>query len=175
VSINLTRSSTKRHRFTQSVALATLILLADQFAKLLIIEKLGPEATTHRVELLGNFVALEYAENRGMAFGLLQGQTALVTVLACVVVVLALRAFRQIVVIPVEIAIGGGLIAGGAIGNLLDRARLGYVVDFVAVASWPNFNVADSAITIGALLIAWRYLRDDRSVSQPNRIRTNLA
>jgi signal peptidase II len=50
-------------------------------------------------------------------------------------------------------SIGVGLLAGGAAGNLADRARLGYVVDFVSVGRWPNFNVADSAITVGAVIL----------------------
>jgi signal peptidase II len=56
-----------------------------------------------------------------------------------------------------------GAIAGGAIGNLLDRVRLGYVVDFIAIGPWPNFNVADSAITMGALLLCWGWLRTNVS------------
>jgi signal peptidase II len=56
-----------------------------------------------------------------------------------------------------------GAIAGGALGNLIDRIRLGYVVDFISVGSWPNFNVADSAVTIGALLLCWGWLRSNVS------------
>ena len=55
------------------------------------------------------------------------------------------------------VAIGG--IAGGALGNLVDRVRLGYVVDFLSVGPWPNFNVADSAITVGVLILIWGWTR----------------
>ena len=54
--------------------------------------------------------------------------------------------------------IGIGLLAGGGIGNMIDRLRHGAVIDFVAVGPWPRFNVADSAITIGVLLLAWSVL-----------------
>ena len=51
-----------------------------------------------------------------------------------------------------------GLLVGGALGNIIDRVRLGYVVDFVAVGVWPKFNAADSAVTIGVLMLAWTYV-----------------
>lgn len=159
----------------QLSAIAFVVLVADQLAKLAIVNAFGPEQLDHRRDLLGRFLAIEYAENRGMAFGLLQGRTALVTVLAVVVVAFAARAWRQLPTIAIEMAIGGGLIVGGAAGNLVDRVRLGYVIDFIAVLSWPNFNLADSAITIGAVLIGWRYLRDDGRATQPSGVKTNLA
>jgi signal peptidase II len=52
-----------------------------------------------------------------------------------------------------------GLISGGALGNLFDRVRLGHVVDFLSVGSWPNFNIADSAITVGVLILVWGLTR----------------
>jgi signal peptidase II len=55
------------------------------------------------------------------------------------------------------------LILGGAVGNLIDRALLGYVVDFIDVRIWPVFNIADSAITVGAVLLCIHYLRGERS------------
>jgi signal peptidase II len=51
------------------------------------------------------------------------------------------------------------MLLGGAIGNLIDRVRLGYVVDFIALPYWPVFNVADTSIVIGAVLLAWSALR----------------
>jgi signal peptidase II len=55
-----------------------------------------------------------------------------------------------------------GLILGGAFGNLIDRVRLGYVVDFIQIGWFPIFNVADSAITVGAALLMLQFLRDDQ-------------
>jgi signal peptidase II len=52
-----------------------------------------------------------------------------------------------------------GLISGGALGNLLDRVRLGHVVDFLSLGPWPNFNIADSAITVGVLALIWGLTR----------------
>jgi signal peptidase II len=58
-----------------------------------------------------------------------------------------------------------GVIAGGAVGNLIDRVRLGYVIDFLAVGPWPNFNVADSAITVGVLTLIWGWTRPAPTVN----------
>jgi len=56
-----------------------------------------------------------------------------------------------------------GLVLGGAVGNLIDRLRFGYVTDFIDVGLWPAFNIADSAITIGVILLAYSLLRLTRA------------
>jgi signal peptidase II len=146
-----------------ATGIAALVLAVDQIAKWLVADKLGPGASSHRYRLLGDLFGIQYVENRGVAFGLLQGQVFLVTVLAIAVVFFLVRLYRRAGTASWTMAIGCGLIVGGAIGNLVDRVRFGYVVDFIGVSGWPRFNVADGAITIGALLLAWRYLRDDES------------
>jgi lipoprotein signal peptidase len=82
-----------------------------------------------------------------------------------VVLIDSVLAFHYAVVVSL------GLLLGGAFGNLIDRIRLGYVVDFVAVGVWPKFNVADSAITVGVALLALQLMTDgakgDRQRSQP--------
>jgi signal peptidase II len=144
-----------------ATGIAALVLAVDQVTKWLVAENLGPDAASHRSRLLGDVLAIHYVENTGVAFGLLQGQVILVTVLAILVVFFLVRMYRQTGTASWTMAVGCGLITGGAIGNLVDRVRLGYVVDFVEVSAWPKFNVADSAITVGALLLAWRYLCDE--------------
>jgi signal peptidase II len=56
--------------------------------------------------------------------------------------------------------LAAGLVAGGAIGNLIDRIRAGQVTDYIEVGSWPPFNVADVAITVGVVVFAWALLRE---------------
>ena len=60
-----------------------------------------------------------------------------------------------------------GLLVGGALGNLIDRWRLGHVVDFVAVGIWPRFNLADVAVTLGVAILAWHVVVEERA-SKPN-------
>ncbi|MFT4037619.1 MAG: signal peptidase II [Thermomicrobiales bacterium] len=144
--------------------LAMAVFIADRLSKAWVLEHLAP-LQPPRIDLIGTWLSLEYAENRGIAFGLLGGLGPLIVLLpmavAAAVAVLYLRSADP----PVWQTVGVGLLAGGAAGNLLDRWRLGYVVDFIAVGWWPNFNMADSAITIGALtLIAgWMLLDGTRA------------
>lgn len=64
--------------------------------------------------------------------------------------------------------LAAGLIFGGAVGNLIDRVRLGHVVDFIMLPSWPAFNLADCAITVGVVLLAWYLIMDDPSRQAPS-------
>ena len=103
---------------------------------------------------------LTLVRNTGVAFGLLQGWglwVALVTI--GVLAGLALSAFRHGHLNRPLFPLGLGLVLGGAAGNLLDRVRIGAVIDFLDFRVWPVFNVADSCITIGAVLMGWVLLR----------------
>ena len=136
------------------------VLALDQLTKAVVVRKLGRSSANHRLDLWEPHLALEYVENTGAAFGLLRGQSAYLLVLA-VVVVGGLVAFLRWAEPMPAVAASIGLLIGGALGNALDRVRLGYVVDFVAVGIWPKFNLADSAITCGVLLFVWITLRQE--------------
>ena len=102
---------------------------------------------------------LTLIHNRGAAFGILKNQTPFfifVSILAVILIYSALRnnknkkySFHNVSLV---------LILAGALGNLIDRLRFGYVIDFLDLRIWPVFNVADSAITIGAILLGWSIL-----------------
>jgi len=134
------------------------VVVVDQLTKTWAVRELadGP------VELFGD-VALRLSRNSGGAFSLFQGFTPLLAVLAIVLAVVLVRALQRTRDPLVLVALA--LILGGAIGNLIDRiARSpsflrGEVVDFVDVGRFPVFNVADSAITIGAVLLFVAALR----------------
>jgi len=138
---------------------AASVLLADQISKALLFGLIGPGSGRKVLEILGPWLELKYAENRGMAFGLFPNIGSLVTVAAIAVLAGLLWQFARERQPPLWQTVATGAIAGGALGNVLDRVRLGYVVDFIAVGPWPNFNVADSAVTVGALLLFWGWLR----------------
>ena len=92
--------------------------------------------------------------NPGVAFGLLADAGGIVVIVsAAIVTALVLAALRRPPRQPIPMAMGW--ILGGAVGNLLDRLRFGGVTDFLDFRVWPVFNVADSGITIGALLVVW--------------------
>ncbi len=129
------------------------MVLLDQITKALAVEYLsdGPAS------IIGTDVQLELRYNSGGAFSLFQSFTPLLAILAVVIAVVLVRAVRHAEDTLSIVALA--LVLGGALGNLIDRiARApgflrGEVVDFVRVGSFPTFNVADSAITIGAILL----------------------
>ena len=141
------------------VGIASAVALIDHLAKSLIVSAIGPGQLDTRVEIVDGWLALEYTQNRGAAFGLLSGlvpvlAAASLAILTCLLVVYV-RQTKPALWKTLAI----GLISGGALGNLIDRVRLGHVVDFISVGPWPNFNFADSAITVGVLVLFWGLTR----------------
>ena len=149
------------HSWWRLVVIPLAVVLIDQGLKHLMIAWIGPEAETQRHELAGRFLALEYVENRGAAFGILPGQTLVLTAVALLVTVGVVGLmYREAPRHPLS-AVAAGMVAGGALGNIIDRVRLGYVVDYIAVGLWPRFNLADVAITLGFGLLLWAGWRKD--------------
>jgi signal peptidase II len=142
---------------------AVSVFLADQISKVLLVGLVGPGSGRSAIELVIPWIELEYTQNRGAAFGLFPNLGLLVAVAAIAVLFGLLWQFARESQPPRWQTMATGAIAGGALGNLMDRVRLGYVVDFIAVGPWPNFNVADSAVTIGALLLCWGWIRSSAS------------
>lgn len=140
----------KRARLTLLVyATAAAVLAADQGSKLLAMGLLRPVGS---IPLLGRYVSLTWATNTGGAFGLLPSATPVLAGIAAVVVV-ALVVLAQRLAGGRLVAVAMACLLGGALGNLIDRLRLGYVVDFIDLYFWPIFNIADIAITVGAGLL----------------------
>jgi signal peptidase II len=140
-------------------AVTLAVVVVDQVTKWWAVHRLssGP------VHLVGR-VDLELSRNTGSAFSLFQGQ-ALVLVVAAVALVGALSVMAWRARSPGRAAIVG-LILGGALGNLADRlfrGDHGAVVDFIALHVWPTFNVADSAITVGCVLLVVSLFRAPRA------------
>jgi len=141
-----------------SSLVAGFVLIADQITKSLAELYLAvfPEQS---VSVVGDFVRLTYVSNRGAAFGILQDRTIFFVVVGVVVVGGILASYRYFPLTSTSLNVALGLQLGGAVGNLLDRLRFGYVVDFIDVAIWPVFNLADSAIVIGVGILAFHLLR----------------
>ncbi len=145
-----------RPRDAWFLALAAAIVGLDQLTKWII--RLTVERGESHLDL--GIVKIVHILNTGAAFGLLQNAGPLLAVtsvvgMAAILVYLFNPGFAH----PL-MRLGLALMLGGAIGNLVDRVRTGEVVDFIKVPNWPAFNAADSAITIGVLLLIWGMLRD---------------
>ncbi len=136
-------------------ALAGLVLLLDQVVKAVVEAEL---VLGEDIDVLGP-LELTLSHNTGVAFGLASGGGALlvalpVLALVAVGVVFSRNPTRRGMWVAV------GLLAGGALGNLVDRVRADAVTDYIQVGSWPAFNLADVAVTAGVLLFALAYLRE---------------
>ena len=150
-------------RLTAVAALPLAVLVLDQLSKWWVQAEL---TLNEPVRIVGDNVRLLYIHNEGAAFGISVGEHSpkLFLVLASAASILVLY---LLIVTPAAHRLQRfalGLILGGAVGNIIDRLRLGQVVDFIQVGVgghyWPIFNVADSAVTIGAVLLGIAYLRD---------------
>lgn len=143
---------------------ATFLYLADQLSKAFVVASLERGES---VDVIGDVVRIWYVQNTGAAFSLFQGAIWLfvpVTVVALVMIVYFFRSFRDR---GPWIHVILGAVLAGTLGNLTDRLRLGYVVDFVSVGlgttRFPTFNVADSAVVVGiGLLVAYLTFVDSR-------------
>lgn len=153
--------------------IAGAVVLFDQVTKWIALARL-PGAV--RVDVVDGIFALTLVMNPGLAFGLLGNMPAawrwLVAALSLVALaVLARVALRVLPAGGWLDVVAIGLIFGGAVGNLIDRARYGAVVDFIDVYvrsyHWPAFNIADSAITVGVTMMALRLVGRRAAPSSP--------
>ena len=148
--------------------LAAFVVLIDQVSKGLVTDRIEKGEV---VNVLGplNFTR---TFTDGVAFGLAGGGGIFVILLASVALV-ALGVFIASAPESNLTWIAGGLILGGAAGNLIDRVRLGHVTDFILFPNWPAFNLADCAITVGVILLAWSLIRGGMEERQEEKTRAD--
>ena len=130
------------------------VILLDQATKFLALRFLQLNTP---VPLIKNFLNLTLVHNRGAAFGIFQNQLFLFVLVSFFTIGLIfynLKNKTNSIVLKLSLS----LILGGAVGNLIDRLRFGFVVDFLDLRVWPVFNFADSMITIAALVLTWELL-----------------
>ena len=133
------------------VLIAAAVVAFDQIIKNILTKALASGPIT----VVKNFFNLVYVENYGIAFGMFKNKVMFFIVTNCIIsVVMAFMIYKfRFKSIPVTVCLS--LILGGAIGNLIDRIRLGYVIDYLSFTIFPPvFNLADSAIVVGAILLS---------------------
>lgn len=152
------RSAGLLRRFGAALLIAGVVLVADQVTKDLAQTYLTRQPD-QSVPILGEAVRLTYVANKGAAFGILQDRTIFFIVVGVAVIGVIVASYRYYPVTGWLLNLALGLQLGGAFGNLIDRLRVGYVVDFIDVAIWPVFNLADSAIVVGVGILAYHMMR----------------
>ena len=145
---------------------ACAVAILDQASKLAVVARIGVHES---VPLIPGYFDLVHVRNRGMAFGILNRPhentgVYLLTAATIVALIVLLFWFKRVTGENRKAGFGLSLIIGGAVGNLVDRIRLREVIDFLDVHAgdlhWPAFNVADSAITVGTILLALALLTE---------------
>ncbi len=136
---------------------ALFVIIADQLTKLWIRSYMEGQV----IFQAGPFRIL-YVTNTGAAFGLFQDKSFFLTLVAfagiILILLLAFFSRRSSFLNAAADRFALGLILGGATGNLIDRLRIGHVTDFISIGIWPTFNIADSAVTVGVILLACLFL-----------------
>lgn len=133
-----------------AAAVSVLVVIVDQLSKAVVRSSIGAGGSRHVIPGL----TLVNAANSGIAFSLFTGSEVVVIIVSVVVLAVVIGYFarhsdRR------WMWLACGLVVGGALGNLLDRVRVGVVTDFIKLPDWPAFNVADASITVGVLTLVW--------------------
>lgn len=136
-------------------ALCGLVVVADQAAKAVVERNLLPGED---IEVLGP-LELTLTHNTGVAFGLAGGGGVRLVLLTALALAVVGYVFSRDPTRP-GLWVAAGLLAGGALGNLADRIRAGAVTDYIQIGSWPAFNLADVAVTLGVIVLALSYLHE---------------
>jgi signal peptidase II len=146
-------------------AVAVAAVVADQVTKHIVTSTLALDDSAHVVGPL----SIHHVQNSGIAFGLFSSATAAVTVVTGIAVVWMIvffaRSGARHPVLPAAL----GLLIGGSLSNLVDRMRLGHVTDFIDLKYWPSFNLADSFIVVGVVILLATLAAADRTPKPPRR------
>jgi len=143
------------------LGIALVVILVDQATKFIIRQNLAlgqawlPFAPSE-------FFRFVYWQNTGAAFGIFQDGNMVLKVLTSVIILFILFYYQRIPYEQKFVRICLAIMLGGALGNLIDRFNFGYVLDFIAVGSFPVFNVADSCVTVGVGLLILALLLEDK-------------
>jgi len=147
-----------RGRLRLFLIIAALVVVLDQLTKLFI------NSNRPQVTLLPGFLDLVYVENTGAIFGFFHSHSEFFIALGIAGVIAILVFLRYFPPVTTLGAVSFALILSGAVGNLIDRIRFGYVIDFISMHVqelfyWPAFNVADTALTVGILALIYYFYK----------------
>ncbi len=160
-----------------TLLVAGIVIALDQSTKSLVRTNL---TKYDFVPVFGQWFGWQHVDNYGASFGLFQNGTMVLTLVAVAVTIAILVYVYYIPQDRVWMRILLGLMVGGAVGNLIDRASRGYVTDFIVmripgVYSWPNYNVADMAIVTGTILLAVTIIWEDVHAARVAKSQDHLS
>ncbi len=158
---------------SRAISLIVLLLIGatiftlDRITKLLVLQNLAEYESWAPIPALARLVRITHITNSGAAFGLFEKSGNIFMVVAILVALAIVYYVSTYPSLPGLVQFSLGLQLGGALGNMWDRIAFGSVVDFVDIGFWPIFNVADSSIVIGVLILMfWLWQEEERQKQQ---------
>ncbi len=149
--------------------IAAVMVVFDQWSKVLIRQNLALGEEIYPIPFLAPFFRFTYWHNTGAAFGIFQNANTPLLILSIIIAAAVIYYYRDAIGEPLIHRISMGLLLAGAVGNMIDRIRLGFVIDFIAVGRFPVFNVADSCVTVGVALMLLGFLIQERKEKAANQ------
>jgi len=134
------------------IGLSTVVVLVDQATKFWIQSRMSYGES---IPVISDVFHITYILNPGAAFGILENKTWFFVIVAVILISGVAYIYPRLPKDKPFLKIGAGLLTGGAVGNLIDRVRIGYVVDFFDFRIWPIFNIADICIVCGVACLAY--------------------
>jgi signal peptidase II len=144
------------------LGIAGLLIALDQWSKALVREQIALGSEVYPIPFLAPFFRFTYWKNTGAAFGIFQNANMPLLILSILISLVVLWLYFKSEDEPLIFRISLAMMLGGAIGNMIDRIRFGFVTDFIAVGIFPVFNIADSAVTVGVAIMLIAMLIHER-------------
>ncbi len=132
--------------------LAVVVVILDQWSKYYVQSQMSLGMS---IPVIPEIFHLTYILNPGAAFGILENQRFFFVIIAVAMIATVVYLYPRLPSKPLLLRLGIGLMVGGAVGNVIDRIKTGYVVDFFDFRIWPIFNIADIAIVVGVSCIVY--------------------
>jgi signal peptidase II len=151
------------------LAVAALVILADQATKAYVVAHLALYASWMPLHFLDPIFRFTHVHNTGAAFGIFPQGGSFFLVIAVIVASFIIYYYRQLPAGAWLVRLALGLQLGGALGNVIDRVHRGYVIDFMHLEHWPIFNVADSCIVLGVVLLALEMLIEEYQAARETK------
>lgn len=151
------------------IGIATLVTFLDQLTKTVVRQNLAIGETWMPWDWLAPYVRFVHWQNTGAAFGIFQNANLILTVLSIGVSLVIIGFYQKIDPKDMLLKVAVSMQFGGALGNLVDRFKLGHVTDFFSVGTFPVFNIADASVTIGVSLLLLSFLlHEDKVTTEHN-------
>ncbi len=165
-------NSTKKRtvHYLLLLGIAAVMVFFDQWSKALIRQNLALGEEIYPIPFLAPFFRFTYWHNTGAAFGIFQNANTPLLILSIIITAAVIWYYREAIDEPLIHRISMGLLLAGAVGNMIDRIRFGFVTDFIAAGRFPVFNVADSCVTVGVALMLLGLLIQERKEKAARRV-----